>query len=351
MSRLVMHAVLMLLICTTQTICVNANTTDINMTDTSAAPSDQTQATSSPTSTPTAKPSVGEDSEDSTPTPSPTDPMPLIQFTESGITMILNGVEPLNPDGVDWFKAQTKRYIEEYYNIFTENLNPQRRYLTNEDEHELDVDSGRRLERLKELQSIVYDASVKVDVVEMDPPYVTSRKIRRNMMEGDDTSTSTASNGESRLQITYDQQMTYRNNTMDVDQVKNDKYVLLDKETIANLIQEPFNTFTRRDTYIQYLKDPTGPANVIPIFEHLKTVGPPELSDEGGGGQGGISTTVIIAAAAGGGAFLIVSTILFICWRRKKGRKGHKMSDDSRVYNATHPRPSNGTSNGNRYPA
>jgi len=45
-----------------------------------------------------------------------------------------------------------------------------------------------------------------------------------------------------------------------------------------------------------------------------------------------------------------VSTILFICWRKKKGGKGHKLSDDSRVYNATHPRTSNGASNGNRYP-
>lgn len=299
--------------------------------------------------------------------------------------MILNGVEPLSPDAVDWFKEQTKRYIEEYYNIFTENDRLQERRSLAEleinkgngmnDEGDLylhshsgpestksddwnamraNVDDGHDYQqqqhqerRVKELQSMVFDATVVVDVIETDPPYVPAGRVRararRNLMEAD---ISAGSEG-SPVQITYDQQMSYRNNTMDLNDGNGADIQVMDEETIANLIQEPFNTFTRRDKYISYLKDADGPEDVIPIFANLKTVGPPELQEHEKGGKG-ISKTVIIAASAGGGALLIVAGILFICWRRKRSGLGKDGRMDANVYNATanRPRPSNGVPNG-----
>ncbi len=235
--------------------------------------------------------------------------------------MDLYEVGPLSPDGVDWFEAQTKKYIEEYYNVLTDNLDPQsNRYLNELDIHvesHNDYWFKEQLRLLEEVQSIVYNATVAIEVVDMDPPYVASRGDRREIVEGNDEAgmASTTSNTGTRLQITYNQRMTYRNNTMDEGQAMNDDYVLFleDKDTIANLIQEPFNTITKRDTYIQYLKDPTGPADVISIFEYLN-------SNEGDDGKGVvISTTAIIVAGTVGGAFLtITGIVLFMLWSRKR---------------------------------
>jgi len=192
----------------------------------------------------------------------------------------------------------------------------------------------------------IFDVEVSIDNVSMNPSFVdgtSGRMLRIGNGNGDgeanvnvnvndnssnsgseststSTSTSTSRNleGDNELRITYDQTMSYRySGAQDEDS--------LAQLTNKLLIQDPFNTITRRDYYILFLRNISSIIDAAEAFNDLTKVSPPELFVE----SEKISLVAIIAIAAGGSAFLIL-VIVIVCWRRRKGKE---MSDlDMRDY-------------------
>lgn len=229
-------------------------------------------------------------------------------FTENGITIILTGVLPLNPDETQYFKTRTEEYIESYYN----NRAKERK--------DSNLDRG------------VYDVSVSIRNVSMNPPFTGVRRLDSKCwkyLDPDSTMDMKVSSCRSffnrrrlqeevELRIRYDQNMSYR-----FEGVLNEESGT--QLTNKFLIQDPFNTITRRGDYIESLKGSdagsTLPAAAI-AFQTLSKVSPPELFVS----KDKMNMLTIIASAAGGGAALILGVLLLV-WRRRKGNNKMKDAD------------------------
>jgi hypothetical protein len=239
-------------------------------------------------------------------TPKPSSSLELKTFTEKTVTITLTGVLPLNVEETAYFSERTQAYIEFYYN------------------------------ELETSPAEIFDVEVSIENIRMNPPFVdaaSGRMLRIGNGDGDgdgdgnvnssncvseSTLTSRNLQTDQELRITYDQTMSYRySGPQDEDS--------LAKYTNQLLIQEPFNTITRRDDYISFLRNVE---NLIPAagaFNNLSKVSPPELFVE----SEKISLVAIIAIAAGGTAFLI-GVIVVVCWRKKKGKQNSDL--DMRDY-------------------
>lgn len=278
-----------MLIATPFTQAQSPPTTNLPSVSPSEAPS--LSKTFEPSLWPTSKPSINPTINDAE----------LRSFTEKGITIILTGVLPLDPEETLYFKTRTEEYIEFYYN--------------NGVEERLSLTGAKG----------VHDVNVTISNVSMNPPFTDVRKLSNKCSKEATTgvrdrieSCSLFLNGRrlqiDELRIKYDQIMTYR---FDGE---------LNEETVAQLtnkylIQDPFNTITRRADYINFLKGSQSSGVAARAFENLSKVGPPELFVE----KKQMSMLAIIASAAGGAAFIILVIIFFI-WRRR--RKGKAMDDD-----------------------
>jgi hypothetical protein len=249
-------------------------------------------------------------------------------FTEVGITMTLNGIETLNgqdKDALEWFEEQTKKYIETYYNVEPK-IKIGRK--TEERKEDMTISGGDRQiddtsrRRLKELQSLVNGVSVSIDAAHSNLSAANEeRKNRRNLICSwirSPRSSKRLLQSSTSLKITYTQEMSYRIMPHDESEVS---------LTTQNLIQEPFNTFTRRNTYISFLQDPNVSADVLEIFATLDTVGPPELKTDDDGEEGGISLWIIIVAAVGGGLVILLGAY---CWWKR--RDNHYPEEHSNPY-------------------
>uniref|UniRef100_A0A7S3PUF8 PDZ domain-containing protein n=1 Tax=Chaetoceros debilis TaxID=122233 RepID=A0A7S3PUF8_9STRA len=271
-------------------------------------------------SSPTAAPSINSSQAPTMQTNQPTvSPTTISQsFIEVGITMTLNGIETLDgqdEDALEWFEVQTKKYIETYYNV-----EPKPNIGRKTEERREDVtisgadrrihDASRR--RLKELQSLVNGVSVSIVAAHSNLSTANKeRKKRRNLICT--WIRSPRSNKRllqsTSLKITYTQEMSYRIMPHDESEVS---------LTTQNLIQEPFNTFTRRNTYISFLQDPNVSRAVLDVFATLDSVGPPELKTDDDGEEGGISLWIIIVAAVGGGLVILLGAY---CWWKRRDNK------------------------------
>jgi len=305
-----------------------------------------------PSTSPSYKPSVRDSAQPSQlPTNSPIqNEFNLNSITEKDVTITLTGVLPLNEVETEYFAERTQAYIEFYYNGAGEGSN-----------------------RRKMLQSVfrglniaddnIFDVTVTISNISMNPALAkatngrklrndfdssshvakTATTVRANTRTSTITSTNTSTAKESKsssllasrklageeLQIEYDQTMTYRYSG------KTDEESLT-QITNKLLVQNPFNTITRRDEYIIFLKG--GLTNLTPAaaaFDNLDKVTPPELYVK----SEAISLVAIIAIAAGGVVFLILIVVL-ICWKRSKGKTSE---DDLRDYD-----PTSRTRGGNR---
>lgn len=224
----------------------------------------------------------------------------LRSFTEEDIIIILTGVLPLDPEETLYFQNRTEEYIELYYNNGAD-------------------------ERMSLIGSKgVYDVTVTISIVSMNPPFTDTRKLSNKCLrkatagDHDGMETCTLFLNRRRLQteelrIKYDQTMTYR---FDGE---------LNEETAAELtneylIQDPFRILTKRLDYISYLQGTQSSVSAARAFENVTKVGLPELFVN----KKEISMTTIIASAVGGAVFIVLVVVLFL-WRRRKG-KG--MNDD-----------------------
>ena len=242
-------------------------------------------------------------------TPKPSSSLELNTFTEKSVTITLTGVLPLNADETAYFSERTEAYIEFYYNGGETGL------------------------------ADIFDVEVSIENISMNPPFVDAASGRMlRIGNGNDggencdgnvndnssnsvsesTSTSRKLQTDQELRITYDQTMSYRYSGAQDE----DSLALITNQL---LIQDPFNTITRRDAYILFLE---GLETFIPAaaaFNNLSKVSPPELFVE----SEKISLVAIIAIAAGGTAFLI-GVIVLICWRKRKGKQNSDL--DMRDY-------------------
>lgn len=318
----------------------------------SLSPSLSLSPSNMPSTSPSYKPSVRDSAQPSQlPTNSPIqNEFNLNSITEKDVTITLTGVLPLNEVETEYFAERTQAYIEFYYNGAGEGSN-----------------------RRKMLQSVfrglniaddnIFDVTVTISNISMNPALAkatngrklrndfdssshvakTATTVRANTRTSTITSTNTSTTKESKsssllasrklageeLQIEYDQTMTYRYSG------KTDEESLT-QITNKLLVQNPFNTITRRDEYIIFLKG--GLTNLTPAaaaFDNLDKVTPPELYVK----SEAISLVAIIAIAAGGVVFLILIVVL-ICWKRSKGKTSE---DDLRDYD-----PTSRTRGGNR---
>lgn len=254
---------------------------------------------------------------------------------------------PLDAAEINYFENRTEAYIEYYYG--------------NDD---VDDTGGRKRRSVRKLLDTadIYDVSVSINVTEIDPPFDDGSGNRRlasmlssalaldSAVSSASVSVSTStpptksenlrktessptqSQSQSRLlqgnilRITYDQSMTYRySGTIDASQ---------QLPTNQVLIQDPFNTLSRRNSFISFLKDDTSNAVESSAFDGLTTVLPPELYQ-----KEGISTVAIIASAAGAAAFVVIVALVIIWRRRNRGKEDEVDLDD---YNPNNRRQNGG---------
>jgi len=277
---------------------------------------------------PSAQPSVKESAQPSDPSPpSANSEFPLKSIEEKDITITLTGVLPLDEAETAYFVQRTQEYVEFYYNGVA------RRQILQS-----------FLRRLNIVDDI-FDVTVNISNISMNPPLLqetngrrlghdidSSRHVSQTISKSSSASASSPMLASRKLlgeelRIEYDQTMIYRYSGE------------TDAESLAQitnklLIQDPFNTITRRDDYITFLKG-SEPNNIpaAAAFQNLDKVTPPEIFVK----PDVISLVAIIAIVAGGVAFLL-GVGLLIWWRKKKG----KMSDDDlRDYDPSRARGGN----------
>jgi hypothetical protein len=216
----------------------------------------------------------------------------LRSFTGKDITIILTGVLPLDPEETLYFQNRTEEYIEFYFNN--------------------GADERMSLNGFKG----VYDVTVTIRIVSMNPPFTDTRKLSNKCLRKatagvhDGMETCTLFLNRRRLQteelrIKYDQTMTYR---FDGE--------LNEEADAEDLIQDPFSILTKRLDYISYLKGTQSSVSAARAFENLTKVGLPELFVD----KKEISMLTIIASAVGGAVFIVLVVVLFL-WKEGKERE------------------------------
>mmetsp|Transcript_1193 Transcript_1193/g.1748 ORF Transcript_1193/g.1748 Transcript_1193/m.1748 type:complete len:600 (+) Transcript_1193:108-1907(+) len=236
-----------------------------------------------PTKVPTEVPTLAPSPTTGGTTDEPSSAQPTTGFVSSvkqeGLIISLTGAQFLGASGLAGFQAQTKQYIEDFYNL----------------DEEQDVD----------LVKDVFGVNVVITITDQNQNPTLRR---RNLQEGNP------------LDITFTQLVDYR--TISTTAIP-----------INDIVETPFSNIARRNNYIEnYLKKAPGTdafAGVTKVSTIIIAVAPPE--------EGLDTTLIIIIAAVLAVAAALIVVVVCLCFCRGDGKDGSGGGSSGNKENKTPP--------------